>query len=125
MSTKVRLMACLGVAFAPWLFSISVTAQADETLSLKTVIPIKIGAVTQVLRSFDISWVDATRHTYALAASSLNAAGLGPASDPAIVIVDTTTNAVTKELGANPKTPFSGSCSIPPIEITFPAQMGY
>jgi hypothetical protein len=73
------------------------------------------------LRAFDISWVDPTLHTYALAASGLfctNTAGatacdataIGPASMPGVVTIDTQTKAA-KLLAVGQ---FAGNCPAPP-----------
>ena len=121
MSIKAKLIACLGVVLAPSLLSAPASAQAqsDETLSLKTVVPLQAG---QVLRAFDIGWVDPNRNTYALSASALNAGGLGPASNPAIIIVDTTSNKIVNEFNATPT--FAGNCSFPPARDTFSGPNG-
>jgi hypothetical protein len=121
MSIKAKLIACLGVVLAPSLLSAPASAQAqsDETLSLKTVVPLQAG---QVLRAFDISWVDPNRNTYALSASALNAGGLGPASNPEIIIVDTTSNKIVNEFNATPT--FAGNCSFPPARDTFSGPNG-
>jgi hypothetical protein len=63
------------------------------------------------LRSFDISFVDPTIHTYVLAVSATAGAGTGSSSNPRIIVVDTTTNKVTNEYNAKPT--FTGACSPP------------
>jgi hypothetical protein len=127
MSKKAKLIVGLGVVLAPWLFAMP--ASADESLCSNSAPPpcipknVVLLPDSQVLRSFDISFVDAKLHTYALAASALNATGKGPASDPAVVIVDTLSN-VVRELGEGASTPFAGSCSIPPARDTFSGPNG-
>jgi hypothetical protein len=124
MYLNTKVVACLGVAVAAWSFAMP--ASADEALALQNVVTLPDG---QVLRAFDISWVDPKLHTYALAASALTPALTppitGPASKPAIVIVDTLFNVVVKELGlgtssdpSSPNfTPFAGNCP----NFTFPS----
>jgi hypothetical protein len=107
------------VALAAWLVPVPVSAQdpttTDETLKLRHVITLPD---SQVLRSYDISWVNPRLHTYALAASALTPPGkIGTASNPAIVIVDTLFDVVVKELGlgtSSTPTPFAGNCPTPP-----------
>jgi hypothetical protein len=97
-------------------------ASADEALTLKNVVNLPDH---QVLRAFDISWVNPHLHTYALAASALTPPVIppltGPASNPAIVIVDTLSKVVS-ELGSGTSstpgpnfTPFAGNCPNFPI----------
>src|SRR5262249_48597105 len=117
MYVNTKAVACLGVALAAWLVPMPVSAQdpTDETLKLRHVITLPD---SQVLRAFDISWVNPRLHTYALAASALTPPGpIGPASNPAIVIVDTLFDVVVKELGSGTTstpgphfTPFAGNC---------------
>jgi hypothetical protein len=61
-----------------------------------------------ILRSFDISYVDPTIHTYVLAASGTVGAGNGPSSNPRIIVVDTITNKVVHQYNATPT--FAGNC---------------
>ena len=111
MFTKGKLLACL-VGIAPLLLTPTV-ASADEQLSLTTIVSLPDG---QLLRSFDISFVSPTNHVYTLAASATVGGTTGPATNPAIIIVDTRLNVVTKELHATPT--FAGSCSLPPATGT-------
>jgi hypothetical protein len=70
---------------------------------------------------FDISWVDPNSHTYALAASALSATGIGPASQPGVVTINTQTKMAT--LLAVGK--FAGSCpSCPTTTPPGPGQSG-
>jgi hypothetical protein len=71
------------------------------------------------LRGFDISYVASAIHTYVLAASATVAAGLGPLSNPRIIVADTLTNKVIHEYNASPT--FAGSCAVPPARDTFGA----
>ena len=85
MYVNTKAVACLGVALAAWLVPMPVSAQdpTDETLKLKHIITLPD---SQVLRAFDISWVNPRLHTYSLAASALTPPGnIGTASNPAIV----------------------------------------
>jgi hypothetical protein len=112
-----KLTICLGGLLAPWLIASSNVPAAAQALNLDTVVtlPMLPGTTTQsVLRSFDISFVDANSH-YALAASALSATGTGPSSQPGIVTIDTHTHIVN--LLAVGK--FAGSCSIPPARDTY------
>jgi hypothetical protein len=116
MSKNLKLTICLGGLLAPWLLaSVNVPAvAAGLTVEQIVQLPMFPGTSTQaILRSFDISWVDPTLHTYALAASALSATGTGPSSQPGIVTFDTKTNGMgVASLMAVGK--FAGSCSIPP-----------
>jgi hypothetical protein len=98
-SRNLKLTICLGGLLVPWLFaSASVPAVADA-LNLEQVVTLPVlpitGSPQAVLRAFDISWVDPDSHTYALAASALSATGIGPASQPGVVTVNTQTKAPT------------------------------
>jgi hypothetical protein len=117
MFTKGKLLACL-VGIAPLLLTPTVVS-ADEQLTLTSVVTLPDG---QLLRSFDISFVDPRSHTYALAASATLPGTTGPATNPAIIIVDTRLNVVTKELHATPT--FAGSCSLPPARDNFSGPNG-
>jgi hypothetical protein len=115
MITKGKVLACL-VGIAPLLFT-NTAVRADETLTLKNIISLPDG---QLMRSFDISWVDPRSHTYALAASGTVDGTLGPASNPRIIIVDTRLNVVTQELDGG----FAGACHIPPARDDFSGPNG-
>jgi hypothetical protein len=78
---------------------------ADEQFAPTTIISLPH---SEILSSFDISWVDKTSHTLAVAASRVTGSGGNVAE---IIIVDTQKNIVTKELQADP--PFAGACSFP------------
>src|SRR5215813_5178294 len=93
MSRKAKLLACLGVAIAPWLLvSVAFSDETpDETYTLKTIIPIPGG-----LTSFDIAFVDANIDTFVLA----------DRTNKAIDVVDTATNTLTHQYTATP--PFRG-----------------
>src|SRR5215471_2074630 len=78
---------------------------ADEQFKLTTVISLP---AAETLSAFDISWVDKTSHTLAVAAGRVTGSG-GNVGE--IIIVDTQKNVVTKELKADP--PFAGACSFP------------
>ena len=127
MSTKTnaRLIATLAIVLAPWFLALPASAIDDESLcSSVTINPIPppcppyrvitVGA----LASFDIGFVDSNSHNYALAARKLLTTTLtGPATVPAIVVVDTTTLTVVARLGfgntstAGPYyTPLAGNC---------------
>jgi hypothetical protein len=117
MAKKLKLTStCLASFIAPLLLTATV-ASADEQLTLTTVVSLPDG---QLLRSFDISFVDPRSHTYALAASATKGGTTGPASNPAIIIVDTRLNVVTQEL----KSSFAGSCSLPPARDNFSGPNG-
>src|SRR5262249_54050083 len=63
---------------------------------------------SEILSAFDISWVDKTSHTLAVAAPRVTGSG-GNVGE--IIIVNTQKNIVTKELQAHPA--FAGACSFP------------
>src|SRR5579859_3825640 len=95
--------ACLAGA----LVTVAMTpSSADEQFTATTVVQLPNG---ETLSAFDISFVDPKSHTYALAASRVIGGG---GSVGEIIIVDTQTNLVTKELKATPS--FVGDCSVPP-----------
>jgi hypothetical protein len=98
--------ACLAGVLAPWLFA-TAPAAADEQFAVTRVVSLPDN---QVLGAFDISFV--AGHVFALASSYLHS----------VVIVDTRTNVVTKELQANP--PFIGNCSIPPARDAYSGPNG-
>jgi hypothetical protein len=115
MFTKGKVLACL-VGIAPLLLT-TTAVRADETLTLKNIISLPDG---QLLRSFDISWVDPRNHIYALAASGTVDLTTGPATNPRIIIVDTRLNVVTQELDGG----FAGACSVPPNRDNFSGPNG-
>jgi DNA-binding beta-propeller fold protein YncE len=78
---------------------------ADEQFAATTIVSLPNA---EILSAFDISWVDKTSHTLAVAASRVTGSG---GNTGEIVIVDTQKNIVTKELRADP--PFAGACSFP------------
>jgi hypothetical protein len=90
--------ACLAGVLAPWLIA-TAPAAADEQFAVTRIVSLPDH---QVLGAFDISFVAPESHVFAVASSYLHS----------VVVVDTRTNLVTKELQANP--PFIGNCSIPP-----------
>src|SRR5205814_6122476 len=103
---NLKLTVCLASFIAPWLLT-TTAKTADEQYTATTIVQLPDG---QVLRSFDISFVDPNSHTYALAASALAPPpAIGPATNPRIVIVDTQLNVVTHEFNASPT--FAGNCS--------------
>jgi hypothetical protein len=112
---------CLAGAIAPCLMATAATiANADERFAVKTIISLPDG---NPLRAFDISWVDPTSHTYALASSATAPPpATGPATNPRIILVDTQFNVVTKEYNASPT--FAGNCSIPPNRDTMSGPNG-
>jgi hypothetical protein len=106
MSKNLKWTICLGGLIAPWLLAPASLPAVAAGLTLDTVVtlPLLPNGNQAVLRAFDISWVDPTLHTYALAASGLfctNTAGatacdataIGPASMPGVVTIDTQTKA--------------------------------
>ena len=97
-------LATTGLAGA--LVAIAMTAMAaDEQFKVTTIVPLPHA---ETLSAFDISFVDKTSHTYALAASRVTGSG-GNVGE--VIIVDTQKNIVTKELHSTP--PFVGNCSFP------------
>jgi hypothetical protein len=94
MRRKVKLLACLTGAVAPWFLMTTGTASAaDETFTLKQIISLPNG---QSVGSFDIGFDDANIHTFAFA----------DRTNASVDIIDTNTNTVVKQLTANP--PFAG-----------------
>jgi hypothetical protein len=121
MRTKLKVLACVTGIAAPWLLaagSAGAGSPSEETYTLSHVISLPDG---QQLRSFDISFVSVANGTYTLAASALNATGLGPAAAPAIVVVDTNFDVVVNEVG---KTVLSGACSIAPARDDYSGPNG-
>jgi hypothetical protein len=114
MAFKAKLSFGLGVALAPWLFTMPASAQDPPDLDGLAPTAIVTLNPPQIVGGFDIGWVDAKIGTYLLAASRLLPTGLGPASNPGIVVVDTTSLLVTTVLGSGTSsatTPFAGSCA--------------
>ena len=110
---------CIASLIAPVLLS-TMAKTADEQYTATTIVQLPDG---QVLRSFDISFVDPNSHTYALAVSATAPApAVGPATNPRIVIVDTQTNVVIHEFNASPT--FAGNCSIPPARDDYSGPNG-
>jgi hypothetical protein len=95
--------ALVAVAMSPLL--------ADEQFAVTTIVNLPDG---QNLGAFDISFVEQKSHTYALAASRVvGSAGALPGNVfGEVVIVDTKSNLVTKEL-KSAEFPFAGACSFP------------
>jgi len=112
---------CLAGVIAPCLLAAAAsTAIADEQFTVKNIISLPD---SKPLRAFDISFVDPTSHTYALAASATAPPpATGPATNPRIVLADTHDNVVVKEYNANPT--FAGNCSIPPNRDTMSGPNG-
>src|SRR5436309_13789196 len=90
MSTKGKLLACLVGASVSCLLAVAARS-ADETYSVKTVIPVPGG-----LTSFDIAFVDANVDTFVLA----------DRTNKSIDVVNTATNTMTHQYTATP--PFRG-----------------
>jgi hypothetical protein len=88
--SKAKLLACLVGAGVSCLLGVAVGA-ADETYTVKTVIPVPGG-----LTSFDIAFVDANINTFVLA----------DRTNKSIDVVDTATNTLTHQYTATP--PFRG-----------------
>jgi hypothetical protein len=86
MSTKGKLLACLMGASVSCLLAVAARS-ADETYSVKTIIPVPGG-----LTSFDIAFVDANIDTFVLA----------DRTNKSIDVVNTATNTLTKQLTATP-----------------------
>src|SRR5437764_1474152 len=95
MSTKATLLACLVGAAVPCLLAVAAQS-ADETYTVKTIIPVPGG-----LNSFDISFVDANIHTFVLA----------DRTNKAIDVVDTNSNILTHQY--RPNLPFAGVVASP------------
>jgi hypothetical protein len=107
MLKDVRHLACVGLVTAGAAVAVALAAMAadDEQFKVTTIVPLPH---SEILSAFDISWVDKTSHTLAVAASRVTGSGGNVAE---IIIVDTQKNIVTKELQATP--PFAGACSFP------------
>src|SRR5215475_3576211 len=95
MSTKGKLLACLVGAGVSCLLAVAARS-AEETYTLKTIVPIPGG-----LTSFDIAFVDANIHTFVLA----------DRTNKAIDVVNTMSNKVIAQRTANP--PFVGIVASP------------
>src|SRR5580700_8803310 len=120
--SRVTTSICLAsaVAFCGLAAAVMTTATADETFKLKTIIQPSSG---KVIRSFDISFVDPTTHTYALAVSATKPPpAVGTATNPEILLVNTQTKAIIGEFNASPT--FAGNCSIPPARDTISGPNG-
>jgi hypothetical protein len=119
MTKNLKLPVYLACLVAPCLLTTTaVPSLADETYTLKNIINMPDG---QILGSFDISFVSPSNHTFALSVSRTNASGLGSASGPAALIVDTQFNIVVKEIGTGVLT---GACDIPPGRDDFSGPNG-
>src|ERR1700736_288886 len=93
MSGRVKLLACLAGAVAPWLLMTGIASAADENFTVKKIISLPNG---QSVGSFDIAFDDANIHTLAFA----------DRTNKSVDLIDTNTNTVVKQLTANP--PFAG-----------------
>jgi hypothetical protein len=82
---RVKLVACVAGAVAPWLFMTAGTASADETFTATAIIQVPGG-----LGSFDIGFVDADIHTYVFA----------DRTNASVDVIDTKTNKFVKHLTA-------------------------
>ena len=87
MSSKVKLVACLAGAVAPWLLAMSGAASADETFAITSHIDLPANATT-FPNSFDIGLVDPVAGVYVLA----------DRTNAAIDVVDTGSNALINQL---------------------------
>ena len=117
MSKNLKLTAaCLAGVLAPWLFAMA-PAAADEQFAPTAVVQLPD---TQILSAFDISFVEPQTRTLAIAASRVVGSGGTPFGT--VIIVNTQTNLVTKELHASP--PFVGDCTVPPIRNNFSGPNG-
>jgi hypothetical protein len=92
-------------------------AAADEQFAPTAVVQLPD---TQILSAFDISFVEPQTRTLAIAASRVVGSGGTPFGT--VIIVNTQTNLVTKELHASP--PFVGDCTVPPIRNNFSGPNG-
>jgi hypothetical protein len=89
MRRKVKLLACLAGAVAPWfLMTVGTAFAADETFTVKQIISLPNG---QSVGSFDIGFDDANIHTFAFA----------DRTNKSVDIIDTNTNKVVKQLTSN------------------------
>jgi hypothetical protein len=86
MSTKVKLIACLAGAIAPWLLTAGAVS-ADEQFAVT-----KIITVPGTLNSFDIGFTDPDINTYVLA----------DRTNKSVDVVDTSTNTLTHQYHATP-----------------------
>ena len=93
--SKAKLLACLVGASASCLLAVAARS-ADETYTVKTIIPVPGG-----LTSFDISFVDANINTFVLA----------DRTNKAIDVINTHTNVMTHQYTATP--PFVGVVASP------------
>jgi len=93
--SKAKLLACLVGAFVSCLLAVAARS-AEETYTLKTIIPVPGG-----LTSFDIAFVDANIHTFVLA----------DRTNKAIDVVNTSANVVIHQRTATP--PFVGIVASP------------
>jgi hypothetical protein len=93
MSTRAKLVAFLVGAAIPCLLAVSAHS-ADETYSVKTIVPVPGG-----LTSFDIAFVDANIQTFVLA----------DRTNKSIDVIDTRTNTLIHQYTASP--PFAGVVS--------------
>src|SRR5712675_2980967 len=94
--SKAKLLACLVGASVSCLLAVAAQS-ADETYTVKTIIPVPGG-----LTSFDIAFVDANIRTFVLA----------DRTNKSIDVVDTSTNIMTHQYTATP--PFIGVVASPP-----------
>src|SRR5260370_3656154 len=109
MRKNLQLMAtCLAGALVAMAMTPSV---ADEQFAPTAVVQLPDA---QILSAFDISFVDPKSHTLAIASSRVVGSG-GPFGT--VVIVNTETNLVTKELIPTP--PSAGDSTFPPPKKTF------
>ena len=90
---RVKLLACVAGAIAPWVLLTALPAAGDETFTLKQIINLPNG---QSLVSFDIAFDDANIHLL----------GFSDRENSAVDLIDTNNNKVVKQLTANP--PFAG-----------------
>src|ERR1700736_5263405 len=88
MSGRVKLLACLAGAVAPWLIMTGIASAADETFKVTKIISLPNG---QSVGSFDIGFDDANIHTFAFA----------DRTNKSVDLIDTNTNKVVKQLTSN------------------------
>jgi hypothetical protein len=116
---------CVGGLLAPWLLaSASLPAVAQLNLEHVVTLPVLPSSAPATLRAFDISFVDPDSYTYALSASALFCStksspttcdAIGPASQPAVVTINTQTKMATLlAVGL-----FAGSCPSTPTSSGF------
>jgi len=89
---------------------------ADEQFKPTTIVQLPDA---QILSAFDISFVDPSSRTYALAASRVIGSG---GTFGTVIIVSTGLELVTKELIPTP--PFVGDCTVPPARNTYSGPNG-